>query len=51
MATACTQGLDTGFVDLGYMKVAVLGVVQGISEAAHFLHRAYAHRAGVAGLE
>ncbi|MFY9628944.1 MAG: undecaprenyl-diphosphate phosphatase [Methylocystis sp.] len=32
MATACTQGLDTGFVDLGYMKVAVLGVVQGISE-------------------
>ncbi len=32
MASACTQGLDTGFVDLGYMKVAVLGVVQGISE-------------------
>jgi len=32
MATACTQGLDTGFVDLGYLKVAVLGVVQGITE-------------------
>ena len=26
------NGLDTGFVDLGYMKVAVLGVVQGITE-------------------
>ncbi len=32
MATACTQGLDTGFVDLGYVKVAALGVVQGFSE-------------------
>ncbi|NBS35253.1 MAG: undecaprenyl-diphosphate phosphatase [Methylocystaceae bacterium] len=32
MAAACTNGLDTGFVDLGYMKVAVLGVVQGITE-------------------
>ncbi len=32
MTSACTQGLDTGFVELGYMKVAVLGVVQGISE-------------------
>ncbi len=32
MATACTNGLDTGFVDLGYMKVAVLGVVQGVTE-------------------
>ncbi len=32
MATACTNGLDTGFVDLGYMKVGVLGVVQGITE-------------------
>jgi undecaprenyl-diphosphatase len=32
MATACTNGLDTGFVDLGYMKVAALGVVQGVSE-------------------
>ena len=29
---ACTQGLDTGFVALGYGKVAVLGVVQGITE-------------------
>jgi undecaprenyl-diphosphatase len=32
MASACTQGLDTGFVALGYGKVAVLGVVQGITE-------------------
>jgi undecaprenyl-diphosphatase len=32
MATACTNGLDTGFVDLGDMKVAVRGVVQGITE-------------------
>jgi len=32
MATACTNGLDTGFVDLGYLKVATLGVVQGITE-------------------
>lgn len=32
MATACTNGLDTGFVDLGYLKVAALGVVQGITE-------------------
>jgi undecaprenyl-diphosphatase len=33
MATgACTQGVDTGFVALGYGKVALLGVVQGITE-------------------
>ena len=32
MATGCTNGLDTGFVDLGYTKVAALGVVQGITE-------------------
>ena len=32
MAEACTQGVDTGFVALGYGKVAVLGVVQGITE-------------------
>src|ERR1700724_2379972 len=32
MAEACTQGIDTGFVALGYAKVAVLGVIQGISE-------------------
>jgi len=32
MADACTQGLDTGFVALGYGKVAFLGVVQGITE-------------------
>jgi undecaprenyl-diphosphatase len=32
MANVCTQGIDTGFVALGYAKVAVLGVVQGITE-------------------
>ena len=31
MANAC-QGVDIGFVGLGYAKVAALGVVQGISE-------------------
>src|SRR5882672_9767693 len=31
-AEICTQGLDTGFVELGYAKVAALGVVQGITE-------------------
>jgi undecaprenyl-diphosphatase len=32
MAGACTEGIDTGFIALGYGKVAVLGVVQGITE-------------------
>jgi undecaprenyl-diphosphatase len=32
MAEPCTGGVDTGFVALGYAKVAVLGVVQGITE-------------------
>jgi undecaprenyl-diphosphatase len=32
MASACTEGLDTGFVALGYVKVGFLGVVQGITE-------------------
>jgi undecaprenyl-diphosphatase len=32
MADVCTHGVDTGFVTLGYVKVAVLGVVQGITE-------------------
>ena len=32
MADVCTEGVDTGFVALGYAKVAVLGVVQGITE-------------------
>lgn len=32
MAAACTEGLDTGFVALGYAKAGVLGVVQGITE-------------------
>lgn len=32
MADVCSNGVDTGFVDLGYVKVAALGVVQGITE-------------------
>jgi undecaprenyl-diphosphatase len=32
MADACTAGLDTGFVGLGYLKVGFLGIVQGITE-------------------
>jgi undecaprenyl-diphosphatase len=32
MADVCSEGLDTGFVALGYAKVAVLGIVQGITE-------------------
>ncbi len=32
MSSACTNGVDTGFVALGYFKVAILGVVQGITE-------------------
>jgi undecaprenyl-diphosphatase len=32
MVDVCSQGVDTGFVALGYAKVAALGVVQGITE-------------------
>lgn len=32
MAGSCTQGVDTGFAALGYAKVAVLGLIQGITE-------------------
>src|SRR5947207_1213082 len=32
MADVCSEGLDTGFVALGYAKVALLGVVQGVTE-------------------
>jgi undecaprenyl-diphosphatase len=32
MATGCTEGLDTGFVSLGYAKVAFLGLIQGLTE-------------------
>jgi undecaprenyl-diphosphatase len=32
MSGVCTRGVDTGFVALGYAKVAFLGVVQGITE-------------------
>ncbi|AGB46710.1 undecaprenyl-diphosphate phosphatase [Mesorhizobium sp. CO1-1-7] len=32
MADICTQGVDTGFVGLGFAKVAFLGLVQGITE-------------------
>ncbi|WP_319798395.1 undecaprenyl-diphosphate phosphatase [Nitrobacter sp.] len=32
MAVPCATGIDTGFATLGYGKVAILGVVQGITE-------------------
>ncbi len=32
MAAECLNGFDTGFVSLGYAKVAILGIVQGITE-------------------
>ena len=32
MVEVCTRSVDTGFVALGYAKVTVLGVVQGITE-------------------
>src|SRR5580693_3841738 len=32
MTDTCRAGIDTGFVTLGYAKVALLGVVQGITE-------------------
>ncbi len=32
MVEVCTRGVDTGFEALGYIKVAVLGVIQGITE-------------------
>ena len=32
MATVCQGTVDTGFVSLGYLKVAFLGVVQGVTE-------------------
>lgn len=32
MTAACLPGVDTGFVSLGYAKVAWLGLVQGITE-------------------
>jgi undecaprenyl-diphosphatase len=32
MSGACTEGVDTGFVALGAAKVAILGVIQGITE-------------------
>ncbi|MCU6453385.1 undecaprenyl-diphosphate phosphatase [Sphingomonas sp. A2-49] len=32
MTAACSSGADTSFVSLGYIKVAWLGVVQGITE-------------------
>lgn len=32
MAATCTEGLDVGFVALGYGQVAILGLVQGITE-------------------
>ncbi|NGM38504.1 hypothetical protein G4G93_32180 [Methylobacterium sp. DB0501] len=32
MASGCSGPLDTGFVALGYGRVAVLGIVQGVTE-------------------
>jgi undecaprenyl-diphosphatase len=32
MVEVCTRGIDTGFASLGYAKVTLLGVVQGITE-------------------
>src|SRR6476660_2927542 len=32
MADSCSGSVDTGFTALGYAKVALLGVVQGITE-------------------
>lgn len=32
MANVCSAGVDTGFIALGYSKIAALGVVQGITE-------------------
>jgi undecaprenyl-diphosphatase len=32
MGEVCMRGIDTGFLALGYAKVALLGVVQGITE-------------------
>jgi undecaprenyl-diphosphatase len=32
MTEACAQGIDNGFVAFGYGKVAVLGLVQGVTE-------------------
>jgi len=32
MASVCSAGVDTGFIALGYSKIAALGVVQGITE-------------------
>jgi|SRR5579883_3343183 len=32
MTEVCTRGIDTGFIALGYAKVTLLGVVQGITE-------------------
>ncbi len=32
MVEVCTRGIDTGFEALGYAKVAVLGLIQGITE-------------------
>ncbi len=32
MANVCSAGLDTGFASLDYAQVAILGVIQGISE-------------------
>ena len=51
MAGICTQGIDTGFVALGYTKVAALGGPAGNKRApADLIHRAHAPGAGLSGL-
>lgn len=32
LANACSGGLDIGFASLGYVKIGILGVIQGITE-------------------
>jgi len=32
LANVCSSGLDIGFASLGYMQIAILGVIQGITE-------------------